>query len=231
MIRVLNFIGMFTLAFGIYRGVELYNMPLENSVVTVERKMAVKEQKKLEVPAPKPKSFDQQKISRMEMIESSDLVVEDHIISVLDTSRYSCLGQSPDEYAAAFSSAVLRHTGGDIKLALWLTAMAQVESSYRLNADPKISSARGFLQVIYKYHAKELSKAGISKDELAKNPSKSIYAGVLVFRKYLKVEHGNYKRATARYRGLSVPQSEQDHYYKAISKVYNKLLEDLKEYA
>ena len=206
MLKILNFVGISAMVFAIYSGYNIYSY-IPEEVAKVERKMEVKEESKINPPKeqPKVKTFDPQKISRMEMIESSDLVVEDHIISVLDTSRYSCLGQSPDDYAAAFSSAVLRHTGGDIKLALWLTAMAQVESSYRLNADPKISSARGFLQVIYKYHAKELSKAGISKDELAKNPSKSIYAGVLVFRKYLKVERGNYKRATARYRGLSVP--------------------------
>lgn len=230
MLKILNAIGIGALVFAMYSGYTLYNYVPEN-VAKIERKMEMREQTKLETPAPSPRSFDQKKLARLEMIDSSDIVVEDHIVSVLERNKYSCMGLDRDDYASAFSSSVLRHTGGDIKLALWLTAMAQVESSYRLTADPKVSSARGFLQVIYRYHAKDLTKANISKDELSSNPSKSIKAGVIVFQKYLKLEKGNYRKATARYRGLSVPQSEQDRYYKAISKVYNKLVDDLKEYA
>ena len=64
--------------------------------------------------------------------------------------------------------------------------MAQVESSYRITADPKISNARGFLQVIPYWHKKTLLKAGISVEDLYTNPQKSVLAGVLVFQKYLK---------------------------------------------
>ena len=230
MIKVLNLLGVAAMAFSIYRGVELYNMPTENTVV-VEHKMEVKENTKINPPKEDPKSFDPKLISRLEMIDSSDIVVEEHINQILDQSKYNCMGKDRDDYVCAFSSSVLNHTKGDLKLALWVTAMAQVESSYRLSADPKISTAKGFLQVIYRYHKKELSKAGITEEDLRSNPEKSIRAGIIVFNKYLKIERNNYRKATRRYRGLSVSEEEQTRYYNAIKRVYNKLLDDLHEYA
>ena len=229
MIKILNVIGISALVFAMYSGYNLYSYVPEDTA-NVERRMEVKEQKKLEVPAPKPKSFDSKIISRMEMIDSSDVVLEDHINSILDKSRYGCMGKDRDEYVSSISSSVLSYTKGNIKLALWVTSMAQVESSYRLNANPKVSTARGFMQVIPRYHP-ELAKAGINSKDLSTDPAKSIKAGVIVFNKYLRIEKGNYKKATRRYRGLSVTEEEQQKYYNAILSVYNKLLDDLHEYA
>ena len=232
MIKVLNSIGVSAMVFAIYNCFVLFYPVVEvkKDEVKVERKMEIKENKKIEVPPPSQKSFDQKLLARYEMIDSSDIALENHIISVLDRSKYKCMGRDKEEYVSAISSAILYHTKGNIKLAFWVAAMAQVESSYRLNANPKISTARGFLQVIPRYHP-ELAKAGITSEDLSTDPAKSIRAGILVFQKYLKVEHGNFKQATARYRGLSVTPEEQARYYKAISKVYNKLVEDLKQYA
>ena len=218
------------MCFGIYRGVELYTMPPENTI-SVERKMRVNEKRKDTPPKEAPKSFDQKKLARMEMLESSDLVLEDHIVSVLEQNKYSCMGKNREEYAIEISSSILAYTKGNIQLALWVAAMAQVESSYRLNADPKISNARGFLQVIPKWHRKTLAKAGITARELSTNPAKSIMAGVLVFKQYLDREHGNYKNATRRYRGLNESEESQSKYYNSILKIYNKLLDELRMYA
>ena len=231
MVKLLNSIGLSALVYGIYLGISLFtpNLPKDNAIK--ENHKVVKENKRLIPPKEAPKAFNPKVISKLEMIDSSDIIIEDHITSILEKSKYGCLGKSRKAYAADFSSSVLNHSKGDMKLALWITAMAQVESSYRINADPRVSSARGYLQVIYRYHQKELSKAGISKEDLSTSPSKSIHAGIIVFRKYLKLEHGNYRFATDRYRGLSVPKKERDRYYAAISAIYDKLLKELNEYA
>lgn len=233
MLKFLNFIGVSSAVVAIFTSVSLFNPTCEvakQEKIKVERKMELKEERKINPPKETPKSFDPKVISRLEMIDSSDIMLENHIVSVLEKSRYSCVGKNRDEYVSDISSAILNHTKGNLKLALWVTAMAQTESSFRINANPKVSTARGFLQVIPRYHP-ELAKVGITTEDLYTNPSKSIQAGVIVFQKYLKIEKGDFKKATARYRGLSVTPVEQERYYKAISKVYNKLIEDLKEYA
>ena len=227
MIRIINAIAVTVISFGIYAGVRLYQYETtpvpQNNIPPIN--------KKIEPPKEVPKSFAWKKLSKLEMIDSSDVVVEEHINQILNRNKYKCMGMTRDVYVTSISSAVLNHTKGNIKLALWVTAMAQVESSYRLTADPKVSSARGFLQVIPRYHKKELAKAGITSEDLYTDPSKSIKAGIIVFQKYLAIEHGNYQKATRRYRGLSVPEKEQQRYYTAIKNIYNKLLDDLHEYA
>lgn len=230
MLKILNVVGISAMVFALYSGYNIYSY-IPEEVAKVERKMEVKEEKKITPPKELPKAFDPKVISRMEMIESSDLVLEDHIVSVLEKNKYSCMGKNRDEYAIEISSSILSYTKGNIQLALWVTAMAQVESSYRLNADPKISNARGFLQVIPKWHRKTLAKAGITEKELSTNPAKSIMAGVLVFKQYLDREHGNYKNATRRYRGLNESEESQTKYYNSILKIYNKLLDELHMYA
>ena len=230
MLKVLNFLGISALVFSIYTGCVLFNTNLPKDANKVKR-MEVKEEKKIETPPPSPKSFDQKLLSKYAMIDSSDVVLESHINSVLDKNRYGCMGKDRYEYVTSISSSILNYTHGDLKMALWVAAMAQIESSYRLSADPKVSSAKGFLQVIFRYHKKELLKVGINEYDLNTDPVKSIRAGILVFSKYLKIEHGDFRLATDRYRGLSVPKKERDRYYNLIHAVYSKLLKEVQEYA
>ena len=158
------------------------------------------------------------------------MVIADHINSFLLRS-YSFGGMSRDEYVAAIAEAAVLHTDS-IEKALWIVSMMQTESSFRLSAKPgksTNSSARGFLQVIWRYHGTMLSKHGISKEDLATDISKSVKAGVLVFEVYLKREKGDFKKALRRYRSLSASEAEHRAYFNSINSVFQKLKGDLKE--
>ena len=221
------------ISFGINSGLELYNLVTNQSatvVAKIENRKPPEPKEKLVPPKPLPR-IDKKVLAKMKMLDFSDLVLERHISRVLDINKYKPHGLEREEYICSISSSLLQHTKGDLRLALWLAAMAQVESSYRLSADPKVSSARGFLQVIYRYHQRELSKQGISKEDLYTNPSKSILAGLIVFKKYLAIEHGDYQLALRRYRGLSVSEKEQLRYYTAVKKIYTKLYKELEMFA
>ena len=74
-----------------------------------------------------------------------------------------------------------------------------------------------------------LAKNGITKEDLSSDVNKSVYAGILVFNSYLRIEKGNYQRALRRYRSLSASEAEQVAYYRAINSVFLKLKGDLRK--
>lgn len=157
-------------------------------------------------------------------------VIYDHINSYL-LKGYTFNGMTRDDYIQAIAEACVIHSDS-VEKALWVASMIQKESSYRISAKPgkaTNSSARGFIQVIWRYHGKMLAKNGISKSDLDSDISKSVKAGILVFDYYLRLEKGNFKKALRRYRGLSTSESEQQYYYNYISTVYQKLQKDFKE--
>lgn len=203
--------------------------PKDPSQVKMELKVEVKDDmpKDLTPPPPEP---EEEKGKPLADDVAARMVIADHINSFL-LRNYSFGGMSRDEYVAAIAEAAVLHTDS-IEKALWIVSMMQTESSFRLSARPgksTNSSARGFLQVIWRYHGTMLSKHGISKEDLATDISQSVKAGVLVFEVYLKQEKGNFKRALRRYRSLSATEAEQKAYYNAINSVFLKLKGDLKE--
>lgn len=221
--------------FGVNSGLDLYKLvtaqPEQTVVFNVKQRKPPEQKEKLVPPNPTPRMLNTKLVAKQELLDLVDKAFEDHIKSVLVRNKYQCIGRSREEYAAELTSALLSHTKGNLKLATWLASMAYVESSYRLTADPKISTAKGILQVIYKYHSAELSKAGITRTDLYTNPSKSILAGVLVFSRYLKIEHGDYVLATRRYRGLSVSEAQQRAYLNAIRRKQKEIQLLINQYA
>ena len=157
-------------------------------------------------------------------------VLAKHINSFL-LRNYNCEGMKREEYVRDLAEAILLHSG-DINRAFWFCGMAQTESSYRLSAKPgrrTNSSARGYLQVIWRYHGGMLSKNGIRREDLSTDIGKSVLAGVLVFNQYLRREKGDFRLALRRYRSLSASEAEQQAYYKSVSSVFLKLKEDLRK--
>ena len=211
--------------------VYLLNLPpKEPSQERMEIRMEIKDNAKSKdlTPPPPPELEEERKPLADDV--AARMVIADHINSFL-LRNYSFGGMSRDEYVAAIAEAAVLHTDS-IEKALWIVSMMQTESSFRLSARPgksTNSSARGFLQVIWRYHGTMLSKHGISKEDLATDISKSVKAGVLVFEVYLKQEKGDFKRALRRYRSLSATEAEQKAYYNAINSVFQKLKGDLKE--
>ena len=157
-------------------------------------------------------------------------VIESHISSYL-LKGYSFNNMDRDEYIKAIAEACIIHSDS-IEKAFWIASMIQKESSYRISAKPgksTNSSARGFIQVIWRYHSNMLKKNNISKFDLDTDIEKSVKAGILVFNYYLRLERGDFRKALRRYRGLSVTEKEQNYYYNYISSVYSKLQKDFKE--
>lgn len=195
----------------------------------VEIRIEIKDNAESKDLTPPPPELEEEKKPLADDV-AARMVIADHINSFL-LRNYSFGGMSRDEYVAAIAEAAVLHTDS-IEKALWIVSMMQTESSFRLSARPgksTNSSARGFLQVIWRYHGTMLSKHGISKEDLATDISKSVKAGVLVFEVYLKQEKGDFKKALRRYRSLSATEAEQKAYYNAINSVFQKLKGDLKE--
>ena len=157
-------------------------------------------------------------------------ILSNHIDGFLLRS-YNCEGQERKEYIRAIAEALVAHSD-NLDKALWVCGMMQTESSYRLSAKPgkaSNSSARGFLQVIWRYHGGMLSKKGIRREDLSTDIGKSVLAGVLVFDQYLRREKGDFRLALRRYRSLSASEAEQRAYYKSVNSVFLKLKEDLRK--
>ena len=157
-------------------------------------------------------------------------VIEDHIGGYL-LKGYSFNGMSREDYIKAIAEACVVNSDS-IEKALWIASMIQKESSYRICAKPgkaTNSSARGFIQVIWRYHGKMLANHDISKSDLDTDIEKSVKAGILVFDYYLKIEKGDFRKALRRYRGLSTSEKEQEYYYRYINTVFLKLKNDFKE--
>lgn len=227
MFRIINTLVTIVVSLGIFSGVQLY----QYETTPVPQKNVPPIVKKIEPPKEAPKLLNQKLVSKYEFIDSLDKAFSEHISTIISKSHYNCMGKDKRDYVESITSALLHHTNGNLELALWVASMAYTESSFRLNADPKTSSARGFLQVIYKYHERELKKAGISREDLSSNPSKSIQAGILVFQRYLRIEHGDYVRATRRYRGLSVTERQQRAYLNSILRKKKEFQIVLNQYA
>lgn len=212
---------------GIYQLDRWWYQPIEPSQERLEVRMEVKdnaESGNLLPPPPKP---EEEKPSEEDVAQK---VIANHISGYL-LKGYSFKGMPREGYIKAIAEACVVNSDS-IEKALWVASMIQKESSYRICAKPgktSNSSARGFIQVIWRYHGAMLQKHGISKADLDSDISKSVQAGILVFDYYLRLEHGDFRKALRRYRGLSVTEKEQNYYYKYISSVYNKLQKDLKE--
>lgn len=219
---------MFLLAgFGIYQLDRWWYQPIEPSQERAEIRMEVKDNAESRDLLPPPPEHEEEKPSDEDVAQK---VIEDHISGYL-LKGYSFNGMPREDYIKAIAEACVVNSDS-IEKALWVASMVQKESSFRICAKPgkaTNSSARGFIQVIWRYHGNMLKKHGISKSDLDTNISKSVQAGILVFDYYLRLEHGDFRKALRRYRGLSVTEKEQNYYYKYISSVYNKLQKDLKE--
>lgn len=157
-------------------------------------------------------------------------VIENHISSYL-LKGYSFNNMSRDDYIESIAEACVVNSDS-IEKAFWIASMIQKESSYRISAKPgksTNSSARGFIQVIWRYHGNMLQKHDITKSDLDTDIEKSVKAGILVFNHYLRMEKGDFRRALKRYRGLSVSEKEQNYYFNYINSVYIKLQKDMEE--
>lgn len=200
-----------------------------NLEISIKPQEPPQEVKKIIPPPPKP--MNSKLVSKLELLDNIDKPFQEHIENVLLKNKYSCLGKSREAYASEITAALLRHCDGNLDLATWIASMAYVESSFRITADPKVSTARGLLQVIYHYHKWDLSKLGITREDLYTSPSQSIKAGIVVFKKYLKAEKGDYVKATRRYRGLSATEKQQRAYLNGIRRKRKELLNIIQQYA
>lgn len=135
--------------------------PKDPSQVKMELKVEVKDDmpKDLTPPPPEP---EEEKGKPLADDVAARMVIADHINSFL-LRNYSFGGMSRDEYVAAIAEAAVLHTDS-IEKALWIVSMMQTESSFRLSARPgksTNSSARGFLQVIWRYHGTKIGRAHV----------------------------------------------------------------------
>lgn len=207
--------------------------PQEPSKVKVELKVEVKEDvsKDLTPPPPEP---EKEKRKPLADDVAARMVIADHIEGFLLKSYKGFGGKSRAEYINVIAETLVSSTK-TVEEAFWLCGMMQSESSFRLAAKPgksTNSSARGFLQVITRYHGDVLNPAGISKYDLETDIEKSVLGGVLVFQKYRYPKRGGERTirdATRRYRSLSASEAEQTAYYNAASSVFQKLMKDFKE--
>lgn len=165
---------------------------------------------------------------------AAKVVIANHIETVLLKS-YKRFGGKADraEYIRAIAEALVDSTKS-VEESFWICGMMQTESSFRLSAKPgksSNSSARGFLQVITRYHGDVLNPANITKKDLETDIEKSVLGGVLVFHKYRYTRRGErtVAEATRRYRSLAVSETEQQRYFNSANKVFQKLMKDFKE--
>lgn len=210
-------------------------MPEGPSQVKVERNVMVRDvikSKDINPPLHGPEG------GKKELAVSDDVVarqvIADHIDDFLPKSYKGFGGKSRTEYINVIAETLVSSTKSTEE-AFWLCGMMQSESSFRLIARPgrsTNSSARGFLQVITRYHGDVLNPAGISKKDLETDIEKSVLGGVLVFHKYRYPKRGGERTlrdATRRYRSLSASEAEQTAYFNAARSVFQKLMKDFKE--
>ena len=112
-------------------------------------------------------------------------------------------------------------------------AMAKRESHFDIKASPSTSSAAGFGQVIWKWHADKLSQQyawrtePITKEMLSTNIFASVDAQYIVFENYLKNNEFNYTKATNAYFGVSNSEAAQKAYRLNLLNEYNLLTQRL----
>lgn len=161
------------------------------------------------------------------------IVIKNYIRHILRNSRYQFGEMTREDYCTAIAEAVLRNTS-DIDEAFWFTGLVKTESTFMISARPPKStnsSARGFCQIIWRYHGTFLTKHGISKDDLENNIDKSIRAGILVFRQYQARKSTNGKRELALrlYRSNAATEQQQQAYLHSITAVVNRLTKELEK--
>lgn len=236
--RALNALGLAALAATIVLGYEAWQLMRPEPQLPTDEIFKIEEiveefRKNHSLILPeKSREGEQQKV---EDVETSAVVrvIQNHIENNMLPTIQGFGKLNRREYARAIAEALVKFTK-DPNDAMWLCGMAQTESSYRIWAKPPSStnsSARGLLQVIFKYHSDILSPLGITKDNLSTDINMSVQGGVKVFYRYLYDRKGNkrtYKDATKRYRSLAIPESEQLKYYNKIAVVFNKLKRELK---
>ncbi len=220
---------------GIGMGVVYLCNPRPTEPSKVELKVEVKnkiESSDLIPPSPKPEE------GKKKLVVSDDVVarqvIASHIDGFLLKSYKGFGGKSRTEYINVIAETLVSSTKSTEE-AFWLCGMMQSESSFRLVARPgksTNSSARGFLQVITRYHGDVLNPAGITKYDLESDIKKSVLGGVLVFHKYRYPKRGGERtiaEATRCYRSKSASEFEQRRYYNAADRVFQKLLKEFKE--
>lgn len=107
-------------------------------------------------------------------------------------------GLSPN--SALIQACSILHYSGECGLPVSLVVgVAQTESNFRPEAVSS-ANARGVMQVMWKYHSRELSVRGISSENGLHDPEYGIMAGTLVLSKYMKNEQ-SMAGALARYYG------------------------------
>ena len=220
---------------GIGMGVVYLCNPRPTEPSKVELKVEVKDKiasSDLIPPSPKPED------GKKKLVVSDDVaaqqVIANHIEGFLLKSYKGFGGKSRSEYINVIAETLVEYSK-TTEEAFWLCGMMQTESSYRLVARPgksTNSSARGFLQVIARYHGDVLNPAGISKVDLETDIEKSVLGGILVFHKYRYPKRGGKRtiaEATRCYRSKSASEFEQRRYYNAADQVFQKLMKDFKE--
>ena len=233
---LLTLTAMVLLGMGMWVVYLLNPQPQEPSHVKVEElKVEVKDEIKFKDLLPPPPEHEEDK---KKSVVSDDVaarqVIANHINGFLLKSYKGFGGKSRTEYINAIAETLVSSTKSTEE-AFWLCGMMQSESSFRLVARPgksTNSSARGFLQVITRYHGDVLNPAGISKYDLETDIEKSVLGGVLVFQKYRYPRRGGertLREATRRYRSLSASEAEQTAYFNAARTVFQKLMKDFKE--
>ena len=208
-------------------------MPKESPQLRVELKVEVKDDMSKDLtPLPPTPKEDKKLVVSDDVVARQ--VIANHIEGFLLKSYKGFGGKSRTEYINAIAETLVSSTKSKEE-AFWLCGMMQSESSFRLVARPgksTNSSARGFLQVITRYHGDVLNPAGISKYDLETDIEKSVLGGVLVFQKYRYPRRGGertLREATRRYRSLSASEAEQTAYFNAARTVFQKLMKDFKE--
>lgn len=88
-----------------------------------------------------------------------------------------------------------------------ILGVIDVESTFQYNPVNKLSSAKGLMQVIARYHPEEVSAIKAKNLELH-SVEGSIEAGVLVLSKYLAAQKGNLSRALQAYNGTLHDKSQ-----------------------
>ena len=166
-------------------------------------------------------------------VDIAKKIIKNYIREVLRSSKYKFKDMSREEYITAIAEAVINETD-DVEEAFWFTGLINTESTFKINNRPAKStnsSARGFCQIIWRYHGEFLQKHGISREELETDIPKSIRAGVLVFRQYQKRKStgGCREKAVRLYRSLSATESEQAAYLRSIKRVSDMLTKDLRK--
>lgn len=126
-------------------------------------------------------------------------------------------GEERDKYIKLIVEEALVIEDKDSGMGIFMLGLAKVESSFRLVGNKK-SSAKGLCQVIPRWHTVTLKKANITEEDLLTSPRKSLRAGYLVFKGYLRGGE-DFKAAIRRYRGArnkKVGIERADHYGEMI---------------